>query len=94
MENKFKSLDDLLCYLPQIGNRPFLRNIVLECMPDCKEKYNVPFYYIVIPICYIWPATIPGKFERCGYWSKVIHFGLATANGLLTFNSLKETSLL
>jgi hypothetical protein len=43
MENKqkieFKSLDDFcVIYTRRIGNRPFLRNIVLECMPDCKEK--------------------------------------------------------
>jgi hypothetical protein len=42
MENKqkieFKSLDDFFeLFTTRIRNRPFLRNIVQECMPDCKE---------------------------------------------------------
>jgi hypothetical protein len=51
MENpqkiEFKSLDDLVLFTTRrIGNRPFLRNIVLECMPDCKEKLaQCSFYY-------------------------------------------------
>jgi hypothetical protein len=33
----------------RIRNRPFLRNIVQECMPDCKEKLvtNVPFTIVI-----------------------------------------------
>ncbi|MFE3846770.1 DUF1801 domain-containing protein [Flavobacterium sp. LB3P45] len=45
----------------------FLRKIILEFMPDCKEKlaYNVPFYYRHSRICYIWPASISwGKVEE------------------------------
>jgi hypothetical protein len=50
MENpqkiEFKSLDDLLCYLPQEELKSsFSSQHCLECMPDCKEKMasNVPF---------------------------------------------------
>jgi hypothetical protein len=71
MENpqdlQFKSMDDFLEYLPEEEKEIvlFLRKIVLECMPDSKEKlaYNVPFYYRHSKICYIWPASIP--------WGKV-----------------------
>jgi hypothetical protein len=81
----------------RIGNRPFLRNIVLECMPDCKEKlaYNVPFT-IVILICYIWPATIPWEIIR-KVWLLVLQRWFIFDETLqrqidskLTFNSLKE----
>jgi hypothetical protein len=66
MENpqkiEFKSVDAFLDYLPEeeLEIVLFLRKIVLECMPDCKEKlaYNVLFYYRHSRICYIWPASI------------------------------------
>jgi hypothetical protein len=60
---EFKEVNELLDYLPEheLEIVLFLRKIILECMPDCKEKlaYNVPFYYRHSRICYIWPATIP-----------------------------------
>jgi hypothetical protein len=48
MENpqkiEFKSLDDLLCYLPQEELKSsFSSQHCLECMPDCKEKWHLMF---------------------------------------------------
>ncbi len=60
---KFWNLADFSDSLPEdelkIVN--FLREIVLNAMPECAEKlaYNVPFYYLNYRVCYIWPATIP-----------------------------------
>jgi hypothetical protein len=73
MENpqvvQFKSIDEFLDNLPEkeLEIVLFLRKIILECMPDLKEKlaYNVPFYYRHSRICYIWPASVPwGKVEK------------------------------
>jgi uncharacterized protein YdhG (YjbR/CyaY superfamily) len=66
---EFKNVDEFLDYLTEdeLEIILFLRKIILECMPDCKEKlaYNVPFYYRHSRICYIWPASIPwGKVEK------------------------------
>ncbi|NGY37509.1 DUF1801 domain-containing protein [Flavobacterium sp. XN-5] len=65
----FNSIEEFLDYLPaeELAIVLFLRKIILECMPDCKEKlaHNVPFYYRHSRICYIWPASIPwGKVEK------------------------------
>ncbi|TDE04635.1 DUF1801 domain-containing protein [Flavobacterium hiemivividum] len=63
----FNSIEEFLDYLPaaELEIVLFLRKIILECMPDCKEKlaHNIPFYYRHSRICYIWPASIP--------WTKV-----------------------
>jgi hypothetical protein len=72
MENpqdlQFKSIAAFLEYLPAEEKEIvlFLRKIIMECMPDSKEKiaYNIPFYYRHSKICYIWPSSIP--------WEKVI----------------------
>jgi hypothetical protein len=66
---EFKNVDEFLDFLneEELEIVLFLRKIILECMPDCKEKlaYNVPFYYRHSRICYIWPASIPlGKVEK------------------------------
>jgi hypothetical protein len=66
---QFKSVDEFLDNLPEkeLEIVLFLRKIILECMPDWKEKlaYNVPFYYRHSRICYIWPASVPwGKVEK------------------------------
>jgi hypothetical protein len=66
---QFKTIDEFLDYLPEdeLEIVLFLRKIILECIPNCKEKlaYNVPFYYCHSRICYIWPASIPwGKVEK------------------------------
>ena len=68
-ELEFKTTEEFLEYLSKedLEIVLFLRKIILECMPDCKEKlaYNVPFYYRHARICYIWPASIPwGKVEK------------------------------
>lgn len=65
MENpqgiQFEAVENFLKILPkeELDIVLFLRKIILECMPDCKEKlaYNVPFYYRHSRICYIWPAS-------------------------------------
>jgi hypothetical protein len=37
-----------------------LREIVMNCVPDAKEKlaYNVPYYYRPSRICFIWPGSV------------------------------------
>ena len=72
----FKNIDDFLEYLPDDERRitDKLRKIVLDCLPDGKEKlaYNVPFYYQHKRICYIWPSSIPwGAIKETG----VVEFG-------------------
>jgi hypothetical protein len=66
---QFNTLEEFLNYLPEEEQEVvlFLRKIILECIPNCKEKlaYNVPFYYCHSRICYIWPASVPwGKVEK------------------------------
>ena len=66
---EFNTIDEFLDYLgkEELEIVLFLRKIILECMPDCKEKlaYNVPFYYRHSRICYLWPASVPwGKVEK------------------------------
>ena len=66
---QFYTTADFLDHLPEdeLEIVLFLRKIILECMPDCKEKlaYSVPFYYRHSRICYIWPASVPwGKVEK------------------------------
>ena len=68
-ELEFKTTEEFLEYLSKedLEIVLFLRKIILECMPDCKEKlaYNVPFYYRHSKICYIWPYSVPwGKVEK------------------------------
>lgn len=95
---EFKAVHEFLDYLPadELEIVLFLRQIILECMPDCKEKlaYNVPFYYRHSRICFIWPATIP--WEKI---SKGVAIGFCKGDSLLdetfvsakfTFNSVKE----
>jgi hypothetical protein len=98
---QFKEVDEFLGYLPEreIEIVLFLRKIILECMPDCKEKlaYNVPFYYRHSRICYIWPATIP--WEKM---SKSVAIGFCKGDSFLdetfettkfTFNSVEEVDV-
>ncbi len=58
----FKSLDDFFDYLPASQSEivSILRDIILEAIPDIKEKlsYNVPFYARKKNICFIWPSAI------------------------------------
>jgi hypothetical protein len=66
----FKTIDEFLNHLPEkeLEIVLFLRKIILECMPDLKEKlaYDVPFYYRHSKICYIWPASIPWDKVKSG----------------------------
>jgi hypothetical protein len=59
----FRKVTDFLDYLPQqeLAIVERLRDLVLECIPDCTEKlaYNVPFYYRHSRICFIWPGSVP-----------------------------------
>ncbi|MEM7036798.1 MAG: DUF1801 domain-containing protein [Bacteroidota bacterium] len=46
-----------------------LRQIVLECLPESREKlsYNVPYYFCNRRVAFIWPAAVPwGKMEMQG----------------------------
>ncbi len=94
----FDTIEEFLDYLPvdELEIVLFLRKIILECMPDCKEKlaYNVPFYYRHSRICFIWPASVP--------WGKVaqgVAIGFCKGDSLMdesfattkfTFNSIDE----
>lgn len=59
----FTNVRDFFAYLPpeELEVVELLRTIVLESIPDCKEKlaYNVPFYYRYSRICFIWPGSVP-----------------------------------
>ncbi len=58
----FRIIEDFLEYLPENELKivQFLRNLVLDCVPGCKEKlsYNVPYYRRHYTICFIWPASV------------------------------------
>jgi hypothetical protein len=77
----FSSIEDFLSYLPDDEEVivEYLRNIVLECIPDVREKlsYNVPYYYRHSRICFIWPSSVP--------WGNVPQYGvqLGFCNGNL-----------
>ena len=78
----FKHIDEFLDYLPEQERRlvDFLREIVLDCIPDAREKlsYNVPYYSRNRRICFIWPSSIPwGKVKKEG-----VMFG-STKEGLI-----------
>jgi uncharacterized protein YdhG (YjbR/CyaY superfamily) len=65
----FTHVRNFLAYLPpeELEMVELLRTIVLEGIPDCKEKlaYNVPFYYRYSRICFIWPGSVPwGKIKE------------------------------
>jgi hypothetical protein len=67
MENpqkiEFKSLDDLLCYLPQEKLEIVLFFATLSwnvCRTAKKMASNVPFTTVILRFV-IWPATIPWK---------------------------------
>jgi len=89
---QFKTIDEFLDYLPEeeLEVVLFLRKIIMECIPDCKEKlaYNVPFYYRHSRICYIWPASVPwGKVE------KGVAVGFCKGN-LLTDDTFQSTKFI
>ena len=100
-----KSIDEFLDNLPEdeLEIVLFLRKIIVECMPDCKEKlaYNVPFYYRHSRICYIWPASIPwGKVKKgvvIGFCKGISFldetFETTKFSSKLTFTSIKEIDL-
>ena len=67
----FQNINEFLAFLPQeeLNVLEQLREIVLNCIPDVKEKlaYNVPFYYRHSRICFIWPGSVQwGKTEKKG----------------------------
>ena len=71
MQNvSFKSLEEFFDFIPanELKIVEALRSLVLECIPDCKEKlsYNVPFYKRHFNICFIWPPSITwgGALQR------------------------------
>lgn len=99
---QFTSIDEFLDNLAEeeLEIVLFLQKIILECMPDCKEKlaYNVPFYYRHSRICYIWPASVPWRKVEKGVaigFCKGASFLDETFEttkfaSKLTFNSVKE----
>ena len=59
----FGDIYDFLDYLPdnELKVVEFLRQIILDCIPNCSEKlaYNVPYFYKNSRICFIWPPSVP-----------------------------------
>ena len=57
-----KSIEDFLQSLPTEERHvtQHLRNIVYDCIPHCNEKlsYNVPYFSVHKPICFIWPGAV------------------------------------
>ena len=104
-ELEFKMTEEFLEYLSkeELEIVLSLRKIILECMPDCKEKlaYKVPFYYRHSRICYIWPASIPwGKVEKgvaIGFCKGASFldetFETTKFASKLTFNSVSEIDI-
>jgi hypothetical protein len=73
MQNvNFKSVDEFMEFLSgeELRITEILRALVLECVPDVKEKlsFNVPFYKRKRGICFIWPGSI--------FWGKSGHQGV------------------
>ncbi len=72
MQNvSFKNVEEFLDSLPEKEREivDYLREIILECIPDCHEKlsYNVPYFSKHARICFIWPSSIPwGKVKANG----------------------------
>jgi hypothetical protein len=65
----FSHVHDFLAYLPpdELDMVELLRTIILESIPDCKEKlaFNVRFYYRYSRLCFIWPGGVPwGKTKE------------------------------
>lgn len=81
----FNSVEEFLDYLPDDERiiADYLRSIVLDCIPDVREKlaYNVPYYYRHSRICFIWPSSVP--------WGNVPQYGvqLGFCNGNLLTDS-------
>ena len=76
---KFADMDDFWEHLPedQKAITRYLRSLVLECLPNAKEKltYNVPYYYINRRVCMIWPAAVPWGGIKTG-----VLFGFCQGN--------------
>ncbi len=62
MEKKFRNIDEFFDFLPEdeLEMVRLLRSIIYSCLPNCTEKlnYNVPFYRLHKPTCFIWPASV------------------------------------
>ena len=104
----FRKVTDHLDYLPEqeLAIVECLRNLVLECIPDCTEKlaYNVPFYYRHSRICFIWPGSVPWGNIKSGVEigfckghlltdSSYLHAGNRKEVNIKTFQQVKEIDL-
>lgn len=102
---KFRNVGDFLDSLPdnELKIVEFLRDLVLESIPDCKEKlaYNVPFYYRHSRVVFIWPASVPwGSVENgvaLGFCKGTQLFDLDTIDkksiGRKVFTSAKDINI-
>lgn len=69
MQNvSFRSVEEFLEYLPdeELLIVEYLREIIYECIPDCREKlaYNVPYFKRYSNICFVWPASVTWGSEK------------------------------
>jgi hypothetical protein len=91
----FRDVDDLIGQLPEDERKIVerLRSLVLECIPDAKEKlsYNVPFYSRFTRICYIWPGFVPwGSKRKKGVDLGFCRGSLLSDTSYLDINGRKE----
>ena len=81
MQNvNFRNVEEFLDYLPDAERKivDYLREIIIECIPECKEKlsYNVPYFSKHSRICFIWPVSVPwGNVKMNG-----VQLGLCRGN--------------
>jgi hypothetical protein len=93
----FRNIEDYLEYLPENELKivQFLRNLVLDCVPNCKEKlsYNMPYYWRHYSICFIWPASVTWG-SKIAYQGIIMGFSngnlLANDNNYLEKDSRKQ----
>lgn len=73
----FKTVGDCLDYLPENELRIVepLRNLILETLPEPKEKlnFNVPYYQCFKNVCFIWPGSIPWGGIKQGVLLGFVH---------------------
>ena len=89
MQNvNFNSIEEFFEFIPASESKivSALRNIVLDCIPDCQEKlsYNVPYYKRNYNICYIWPPAI--------MWDGFSHQGVHLGSRMAIYCKMKSAT--
>lgn len=91
-------VEDLILDLPEPDRAitEYLRSIILEAVPDMREKlsYGVPFFHRHANICYVWPGSIGWMNKKypgveLGFWRGNL---LSNEQGLLQQGTRKFVS--